>query len=162
MKTIVKRHDSRVAEAFRRSPEVMTRHLGGKLERAALDVSREMQRQAPKGSSSGLRNSIAISRKAPLHFRVAPGMNYAMNVETGREPGKIPGMDKGLMEWVRFRTGLTGSPLDRATFAIARAIGRRGIKPQPYVAPTAERMAGRVVALADEGIEDGIKEAFGQ
>lgn len=161
MKTIVKRHDSRVAEAFRRSPEVMTRHLGQKLERAAREVSREMERQVPKAFSH-LRNSIQVSRKAPLHFRVAPGMNYALNVETGREPGKIPGMDKGLMEWVRFRTGLTGAPLDRATFAIARAIGRRGIKPQPYVAPTAERMAGRAVALADEGIEDGIKEAFGQ
>lgn len=161
MKTVVRRHDSRVAEAFRRSPEVMTRNLGGKLERAALEVSREMRRAAPKAFSN-LVNSILVARKAPLHFRVSPGVAHGLWVETGREPGKVPGMDKGLMEWVRFRTGLTGAPLDRATFAIARAIGRRGIKPQPYVAPTAERMAGRAVALADEGIEDGIKEAFGQ
>lgn len=161
MKTIVKRHDSRVAEAFRRSPEVMTRHLGKKLERAALEVSREMRRLAPKAFSN-LVNSIHVARQAPLHFRVAPGVAHGLWAETGRQPGKVPGTSNGLMEWVRFRTGLTGAPLDRATFAIARAIGRRGIKPQPYVAPAAERMAGRVVALADEGIEDGIKEAFGQ
>ncbi|MFT3964125.1 hypothetical protein [Propionivibrio sp.] len=66
----------------------------------------------------------------------------------------------GLTEWVRFRTGLQGRELDRTTFLIARAIGRRGIQPQPYLAPAAEAQTSRVVDLVRYAVAQGVREVM--
>lgn len=159
MKISAQIRGERVAEGFRAAPSVLIRHLEGKMARGAEEVAREMRREAPKAFSA-LVNSIRVERVAELHYWAGPNVNYDRLVEDGRPAGKMPGTANGLMEWVRLRTKLTGKPLDRAAFAIARAIGRRGIKPQPYVAPTAEKMSSRVQTLMDEGVEDGLKEVF--
>lgn len=152
--------DRDIRRGFAVMPEAMERNLGRFLRRAALEVAREEGRAAPKAFST-LAASIRIEDVGPLHYAVATGTNYARSVEEGRAPGGMPGTANGLMEWVKQKTGLSGKPLDHATFAIARAIGRRGIKPQPYAEPTAEKMTPRVVDLAFQGVDAGLKEAFG-
>ena len=150
----------RARSAFARAPDVMARAIDVKLARGAEEVARTAKRGAPKAFSN-LANSIRAQRIGALNYQVATGMNYGRSVEEGRLPGKQPGVSNGLMEWVKFRTGLSGRPLDRATFAIARSIGRRGIRPQPYMQPAADASRSRLFDLVQQGVDEGIKEIFG-
>lgn len=135
--------DTGVRRAIASAPARMASAVELAIQRAAMELAREARRRAPKAFST-LTNSILPTRVAPLHWRVSTGTNYARSVEEGRLPGQMPGTSKGLMEWVRFRTGLTGKPLDRATFVIARAIGRRGIKPANYMLGAFEATEDRI------------------
>lgn len=113
--------------------------------RGAEELARVAKRNAPKAFST-LTNSIRAEQVGELHFRVATGVNYARAVEEGRKPGPMPGTANGLMEWVKQKTRQTGSELDRTTFLVARAIGWRGIKPQPYMQPAFESQKDRIIA----------------
>ena len=52
---------ARAMEAFRKAPEVMTRHVDGALEQGAQYVAREAKRRAPKFQSN-LVNSIRAEK----------------------------------------------------------------------------------------------------
>lgn len=149
--------DAKTREAFRKGPELMRRIIGQGVERGAHEVAREAKARAPKAFST-LANSIKANRIDDLHWRAAPATNYADAVEEGRKPGKQTGTANGLMEWVKLKTGLKGRKLDRATFAIARAIGRRGIRPQPFMRPTAKAKKSRVIELIRQAVERGCAE----
>ena len=155
----VKVNDQRTVAAFQKAPARMHQLVGDAVWRGALEVTREARRNAPKAFST-LINSINATQIGELHWRVQPGVNYAAAVEDGRKKGKQPGTANGLMEWVRQKTGLQGRPLDRATFAIARAIGQRGIKPQPYIQPAVVSKESRVIELVRLSVERGCAECF--
>lgn len=149
-----------VERAFAVAPKVMERNLDRFLSRAAQEVAREDKAQSPKAFST-LTNSIRAEQAGFLHYRAVTGANYARAVSEGRPAGKMPGLSSGLMEWVKLRTGLQGKELDRSTFAIARAIGRRGIKPNAFETRTAQKMESRVMALVRQGAINGVMEVFG-
>lgn len=136
---------STAKKAMESAPERMTAAISLALERGAQDLARSARAKAPKAFST-LTNSIRVDQLAPLHFRVATGVNYARPVEEGRKPGKMPGTAKGLAEWVRQKTGAAGKELDRRTFLVARAIARRGIKAQPFMAPSYDEDKDRIIA----------------
>lgn len=159
MKITVRIDDAKHIEAFRRAPSIMRKLVGDALWRGALEVARESRRLAPKAFST-LTNSINATQVSDLHWQVVPGTNYAAAVEEGRKPGRQPGTSNGLMEWVRQKTRLQGAELDRATFAIARAIGQHGIKPQPYMAPAAQNKESRVIELVRQAVDRGCSEVF--
>lgn len=52
-------------------------------------------------------------------------LEYALPVETGRRPGKMPPVE-AIQLWVTRKLGLQGNEAKSAAFLIARAIGRRG------------------------------------
>lgn len=149
-----------VKQAFAVAPKVMERNLDRFLSRAAEEVAREERIQAPKAFST-LTNAIRVEQAGFLHWRSVAGTNYAEQVKSGRPAGKMPGTSNGLMEWVKLRTRLQGKELDRATFAIARAIGMRGIKPNPFDTRTMEKMESRVMQLVRQGAINGVMEVFG-
>lgn len=151
--------DAQVRRGIDRFPGRVEARVEIALARGAEEVAREERRLAPKAFST-LANSIRAQRMGRLHYRVGPGVNYARPVEEGRKPGQQPGTANGLMEWVKQKTGLDGKALDRRTFIIARAIGRRGIRPQPYARPAYESKSGRVVDLARAAAAEGAQEAF--
>lgn len=153
--------DSAAAQrAFKEAPLVMERTLERYLDSAGLEVAREARSAAPKAFST-LVQSIRSMKTGPLKREVAPGVSYGVFVEAGRGPGRQPGTGNGLMEWVRLRTRASGKNLERKTFLIARAIARRGIKAQPYMQPTFEKMEPRVHTLLNEGVDAGLREVFG-
>jgi len=99
--------------------------------------------------------------------RVGPSVNYGANVEFGRRPGRMPPVD-ALMGWVRRHwnaahtgpvpagqlrprraagRGVTQDMIRSRAFALARAIGRRGIPPRPYLVPAYRRNQAAIVAL---------------
>lgn len=153
----VKVDDKRAIEAFQKAPDAMRRHVGDGVQRGALEIARSARAKAPKAFST-LVNAINAMKVADLHWRVDAETNYAEAVEGGRAPGRQPGTSKGLMEWVRFRTGKTDSDLERTTFLIARSIGRHGTRPQPFMQPAAEESESRVVALIRESAHRGALE----
>jgi hypothetical protein len=65
-----------------------------------------------------------------LTGRVGPTVRYGLFVERGRRPGRRPPV-AALAGWAR-RHGVN-------PFALARAIGRRGTRAQPFVEPSLER-----------------------
>lgn len=159
LKISVKVNDQRTIAAFRQAPARMHQLVGDAVWRGALEVTREARKNAPKAFST-LTQSINATRISELHWRVQPGVNYAAAVEEGRKPGKQAGTANGLTEWVKLKTGLSGRPLDRATFAIARAIGLRGIKAQPYMQPAVASKESRVIELVRQAVDRGCAECF--
>lgn len=99
--------------------------------------------------------------------RVGPSVDYGIFVEHGRRPGRMPPVD-ALMGWVRRHWNVAQSGPVRAgalrprraagpdvsqnqirgrAFALARAIGRRGISPRPYLVPAYRRNQAAIEAL---------------
>ena len=99
--------------------------------------------------------------------RVGPSVNYGAFVEFGRRPGRMPPVD-ALMGWVRRHwnaassrpvpagtlrprraagRGVTQDQIRGRAFALARAIGRRGIPPRPYLVPAYRRNQAAIEAL---------------
>lgn len=160
--------------AFEQAPEVMTRNLERVLSHGAEEVARAARGNAPKAFSN-LVNSIHAFRVAPLHWRVAPGVNYAGDVEEGTKPGYMPNPTH-LYAWVKQRSGVrfgetrSGSAARQAQYddvrdrawALARHIKAHGTKAHPYMAPAARDKESRVFALLDEGVDAGLREVFGR
>lgn len=137
--------DARVQRGLERFDSDVRHAVEMALARGAMEIARTARGYAPKAFST-LTNSIKSTRVGDLHYVVAPGVNYARPVERGRGAGKQPGTANGLMEWVKQKTGLTGKALDRRTYVIARAIGRRGIKRRPYMRPAMLLHSDAIVA----------------
>ena len=155
MRITARVNGARASAAIGHAPERMRKLVGDAIGRGAEEVAREAKRRAPKAFST-LTNSILPVKIDDLHWQVRTGTNYARSVEEGRAPGRMPGA--GLTEWVKFKTGLQGKELDRRTFIIARAIGRRGIKAQPYMQPALDAKEGRVFELVREAVGRGVRE----
>lgn len=73
-----------------------------------------------------------------LSSRIGPSVAYGLYVERGRRPGKPPPV-AAIEPWARRRGA---NP-----FLVARAIGRRGTKPRPFLVPALTQNTGRIVAL---------------
>lgn len=151
--------DARLQQALARFPDRVAAQIEFALARGAEEIARAARRKAPKAFST-LTHSIRAQRMGDLHYRIAPGANYAAMVERGRRPGRQPGTANGLTEWVKQKTGLEGKPLDRMSFVVARAIGRKGIRPQPYMRPALAENESRLRQLVRAGVARGIEEAF--
>lgn len=75
---------------------------------------------------------------AVLTGRVGPSLGYGLFVERGRRPGKFPPIS-AIQGWAR-RHGIP-------PFLVARAIARRGTRPQPFVQPSLDKNRVRIDQL---------------
>lgn len=156
--------DSReVARAFERAPAVMVRSLRGKLSRAGMEVAREARSRAPEAFGT-LRQSIRSRLRpgAALEVEVAPGVQYAAYVEEGTGRGGSPSI-QGLIAWIRrkrIEPRTPGMSEEDLAYVIARAIRARGTPKQPFLEPAARAKEDRVRALIEQGVAQGLAEAF--
>lgn len=161
MKIDIRIADHASRDMMARAPGVIEQKLSLALSRGADEIAREAKRLAPK-SMSTLTNSIRAEKVNDLHFFVAPGVDYAPWVEGGRKPGKLPGFRKGLLDWIKKEIKpANDKELERLGFAISRAIGRRGIKPQPFMQPAFDNKKDRVKFLASAAIRTAMAEIRG-
>ena len=142
--------DRGVLDRWRRAPQAIERDLHDVLDVMGVIAEREVARATPIGATRMLAGSIthevrgsgldAYARvfSEDLPVKVA-------SVEFGRRPGRMPpwGPGSALELWVRRKRG--GSL--RAAFLIARAIGRRGTRPQRMFERGARAAAPRIHAL---------------
>jgi hypothetical protein len=73
-----------------------------------------------------------------LTGEVGPSLRYGYFVEYGRRPGRMPPI-AAIEPWAR-RHGMN-------PFLVARAIGRKGIRPAPFMAPALAKNLGAIRAL---------------
>jgi hypothetical protein len=102
--------------------------VGRFLLKLALKVETAAKREAPVDTGR-LRSSIThtlVREGKNLVAYVGSSVAYAIFVEKGRAPGTAPPSDS-LAGWAS-RHGMAGNE-----FAIAQAIGARGIKPRPFL-----------------------------
>jgi bacteriophage HK97-gp10 putative tail-component len=161
--------DKAVLEAFRRAPDVMFRHVINKMLRGGNELWREMQRNIRKNNSMLDSNLVSSGTIKPVGDKLNPavevkvGAAYAVFVEEGSKPGGMPN-DQTLEDWIKRKQI---EPLDPSLdmkdlmFLIGRKIFEKGIPAKPFAAPALESKRGRIFGLINEGVESGLKEAFG-
>ena len=91
---------------------------------------------APKDTGR-LAGSITHSISG-LTSRIGPSVQYGLFVERGRRPGKMPPVS-AVAGWAA-RKGVN-------PYVLARSIGRKGTRPQPFLVPALTQSQGRIVAL---------------
>lgn len=130
---------------FREAPRIVTEELEKAGKRAGLLVEAKAKGYAPVWRGH-LRRSIT-STQAPFGTTVTPlltttriGTNvpYARAVEFGRGAGKTPPPVAPIAAWLRSK----GS--DAPPYAVARAIGRRGIPARPFLHRAFEELRGQI------------------
>ncbi len=134
------------------SPETMQRlsrldgQLDALLEKGVMDAGLMVQRDAQKRvpvAFGTLRRSIATRVKhigGDIVATVGTNLVYGPAVEYGRPAGKKMPPPRALQRWV-VKKGMNKS----MAFVVARAIGRRGTKPRPYLEPALAASQGAIV-----------------
>lgn len=82
--------------------------------------------------------------------------SYGYFVEFGRAPGKMPPASSFVLYAKRYGTGDTADP-DKAAFLIARAIGRRGTRPKPFLGPALEKNEAKIRLLIDKALSEAVR-----
>jgi len=174
--------DERALRAFAEAPAAMERNIGESLDRAALEVAREMQDQvAPHDVTANLKDSIGISAPNPLERFIGTSMPQARYLDQGTGPAAgnpryYPNPDNLLdfitefpkprgFAWARPNSGKRESQRLELWFrarALAWSIFNKGTRAYPFVKPTYDKMESRVIQLVREGTENGVREAFGR
>ena len=99
-----------------------------------------------KTSDTGiLKNSIKVTKGFRMSRRVETQSGYGLYVEFGRSSGNMPPV-KSIIPWVRRKLGIRNPIIaKRIAYAIAKGIGERGTKAQPFLRPAYERGIKRMV-----------------
>lgn len=136
---------SRRLQAF---PQDLERNMRQAMTLSLLAVERDARRAAPQDTrrlAGSITHQITGSGTA-IQGRVGPSVQYGRFVEFGRRPGRMP-PPQALVGWVRRhselrfarRTQAREQEVLRRAWLVARAIGRRGVRAQPYLRPAYER-----------------------
>jgi len=76
------------------------------------------------------------------------GAEYMQYVASGRLPGRMP-PSRALEPWVRAKLGVPANRVRYVAYAVARAIGRRGIQPNNYLMDVVTESRKDLQNLAD-------------
>lgn len=113
----------------------------------------------PIGATSNLRNKTVfqireMGMEQMLQFRQGARSRdffYGRAVRGGRRPGRMPPVE-ALIPWVRAKLHVSEARVRGVAFVVARAIGRRGTKPNPYHVRALQAMMPNIrAAITDMG-----------
>jgi len=111
-----------------------------------------LKAHTPVGATSKLRNTTVfqlqvVGQEQVLQIRqgarTSGGAFYGRFVRGGRKPGRQPPI-AALLPWVIKVLGVSGPRARSVAFLVGRAIGRRGIKPNPYHVRALRAGSGRI------------------
>jgi hypothetical protein len=167
MATVPGAHE--VVFALREHGADMERGIADEVARLAQMAARRMRELAPKGHSSNLVNSIISRQVGAMAWEVRPSVAHAPYVEDGVKPGGkgLPRFfdpaAKSIVDWLQ-RTAFPGKHKNRLGSkalqsaelelrdryqGLAWHIRHKGVKAQPFVAPTAREMEPIVLRRLD-------------
>lgn len=152
-------HDAdKIGRALAQAEDVAVTEIDKALGRGAIEVAREMSRQAPKYRSE-LANSIMAERVGLLlHMVRARGKAYGPYVNDGTGPGGVMPMAEAL-NWVQ-RKGITprtpGMSQRSLAALIRHSIVKKGIKANPFADRTLQAMLPRLDALLDAAADKAL------
>lgn len=142
--------DSQFVRLCRKYPVEIDNAFKRILSDGSIIVQKELTEQAPVGVTQMLAGRVqrTVTR---AQARIKPLMAYAYWVENGRGAGKMPPWSgdagKEFRQWVELRFGGSVPP-----FVVARAIGQKGTKPHPFVAPTHKITEPKVQRYAESEV----------
>jgi hypothetical protein len=125
---------------LRAAPQALASETRTAMEASLLLVEGTARTLADKDTgrmAGSITHSIAGSG-ANLTGRTGPSVAYGIFREKGRKPGRMPPVE-AVAGWAR-RHGMN-------PFLVARAIGRKGSKPRPFMEPAYRQNAGKIVQL---------------
>lgn len=132
-----------VRDYFNKRPVKVVKELNTALTRSAIIIQR-MARQESPTDLGRLRNSIAIENRMGFTTAISPKANYAAAVHEGSRPHWPP--LSSLEGWAR-RHGFASA------YPLARAIAKRGTKPNRYMDRTADQGQGDVQREFDKAVD---------
>jgi hypothetical protein len=153
-----------------RYPQVTEANLRRALNASLLMIEADAKSNVPQDTRrlAGSINHRVDGEFPQLVGRVGPSLNYGVVVERGRRPNRPMPPVAALMGWVRRHwhpamhgplrrgelrprraagRGVTQDMIRQRAFALARAIGRRGIPARPYLVPAYRRNQAAIEAL---------------
>jgi hypothetical protein len=142
------------------SPPIYAKPYREALAAAALDTEREAKRLAPVDTGrfrAGITNRLD-PRPLPRYAEIVATAPHSRNVIEGRKPGRRPPPFSALTGWAR-RHGFSTD--NGALIRLARAIGRRGIKPRPVLTQALAAMPPKVNRRLQDAAR-GIERAWGR
>lgn len=163
MTTIRIEHDlPQVRAALKRAPSLVRRELDRSIARGAFEISNAARLLSPEADGL-LRKSISRVRFGQADYGVVAKAAYAAAVEGGRKPGPMPPV-QSIDDWMKRKRVGSSDPVERrrSAFAIARAIGRRGTKAQPFMQPALEQNRTRLDQLMREGTARALEKVAGR
>lgn len=163
----------RLAALWRRSPEIVDRHLRAALQESLLLLQRETAEATPTGAHQLLRKSIVaepieefsgggllgvVDVQDRATGKYGSVLNYALAVELGTKPHRPPVLP--LVDWVKAKFGLKGEEAEGAAHAIAWKIFHRGTEGRHMFRDTLARLAPAIDARFERAV-DGILAELG-
>lgn len=150
---------------FKKAPDKVKDEFSAALNKLAVRTQAmavETARNKKIHSTGNLIQQIKWKKIGQLAYAVISGADYSLFVEEGRKPGKWPPY-KPIFEWVQrhyqrfsgFKTKKSKAAqadIKNIAFLIQRKIGRKGIKPRPYMEYTWQKMQ----KAADEYFEQAL------
>lgn len=130
-----------------------------------MEVLREAKSNLRRNNTNTFHNLERSGIVADIDGGVKVGFyaHYAAIVEQGRRAGRRPPM-MPIFDWVHKRGFVTGrNKMSRersAAFLIARAIGRRGTRPQPYFYPAVDKYKPKLKSVMADALETALNETM--
>jgi hypothetical protein len=111
-------------------------------------------------ADSRLARSIELVYDEELNFKIK-FKDYAHFIDSGRRAGATPPPIAPILDYIeRKNISPTNISKERLAFAISRAIGKRGIKPRPFLDRLHEEVTELIKIHIFEEIQEIIKEIF--
>lgn len=120
----------------------------------STDIVRDRARRKVGSSPTVYQGTLAKSistRVTKLTGIVSTDQVYAKSIEYGRKPGKRPPSDP-IEKWARLKLGKSGMG-----FVIAKKIGQRGTKAQPFFEPALKDSIGDIERYFSNSLDKAIK-----
>ena len=96
--------------------------------------------------------ALLISGKVEKNFlqkRIVYDAPHAVPIEFGTDPHYVSKEGiMGIKKWAQRKLGLSEKKAERAAYAIANNILKKGTDPQPYLRPAAEVITGKAVTVS--------------
>lgn len=152
-----------LSPALETLPARLKRALDVAHEQSARETVNELRTQTIQSgaiaSFSFLRSIEKVYERqgAIAAWRVGSALPYAPFVNYGRKPGKRPPIEP-ILKWIAMKPVDTGDKDARSVaFAIAAAIGRKGVKPKLFFEKTVETMTPRVEEIFTDALKREIE-----
>jgi HK97 gp10 family phage protein len=129
----------RMADRYEDGEQIVRAEVKTGMTKSVMAIEADAKRGAPVDRGQlrrSLTHEVEVSGRN-ITGRAGTNLEYAPYVEDGRGPGKMPPVE--VIEAWAGRHGAAG-----AGFQIARAIGQRGARPQPFLKPAYQANKGKI------------------
>lgn len=123
------------------------------LQEAGALMVKTLQQELRRSGNVATGNLVkSISYKTTGNSITLSGLPYLKWVDEGRKPGKMPPVSK-ILPWVKVKKiEFAGRTQEQTAWAIAKSIGKKGIKKTNVIANTKKKTSKQVSKIISKGV----------